>query len=401
MNILALNAGSSSLKFGLYRIATPSAEPLLTGIVEPIGTGKSEIRISKRTQAPVSESIQATTPSHAVEGSIRRILESATSDSQVAIDAVGCRVVHGGAKFVKPARVTVSMLNELRALKELAPLHNPVDVAVIEQVQRSLPETPVFAIFDTSFHHTLPEVAFTYALPFDLSTRYSLRRYGFHGISHAYVSRLLIEHMGRGPEGTRIITCHLGNGASVCALRDGQSVDISMGLTPMEGLVMGTRSGDVDPGLILYLLRATGLTASDVHDLLNHQSGLLGLSGVSGDVRVLEQAAAEGHKRAEVALALFAYRTCKYIGAFAAALEGLDAIAFAGGIGEHSASMRSRICERLHFLGIHIDNGRNGAAIGSRPMKISAANSPVEVWVIPTNEEQEIAQTTYEQIRKP
>ena len=401
MNILALNAGSSSLKFGLYRIATLSAGPLLTGIVEPIGTGKSEIRISQGMQSPISEPIQATTPSQAVESSMRRILESAAGDGQAAIDAVGCRVVHGGAKFVTPARVTASMLNELRALKELAPLHNPVDVAVLEQVQRSLPETPVFAIFDTSFHQTLPEVAFTYALPFELSTRYNLRRYGFHGISHAYVSRLLIEHMGRGPEGTRIITCHLGNGASVCALRDGQSVDISMGLTPMEGLVMGTRSGDVDPGLILYLIRTAGMTASDVHDLLNHQSGLLGLSGVSGDVRVLEKAAEEGHKRAELALALFAYRTCKYIGAFAAALGGLDAIAFAGGIGEHSASMRSRICERLHFLGLHIDNERNGTATGSRPMKISAEDSRVGVWVIPTNEELEIAQTTYEQFRKP
>jgi acetate kinase len=401
VNVLALNAGSSSLKFGLYQIATRSVVPLLSGIVEPIGEAKSEIRISKRTQALISETIQAAAPSQAVEGSSRRILEFAAGEAQTAIDAVGCRVVHGGAKFVKPARVTASMLHELRSLEELASLHNPVDVAVLEQVQRSLPETPVFAIFDTSFHQTLPEAAFTYALPFELSDRYGLRRYGFHGISHAYVSRQLIEHLGRGPKGTRIITCHLGNGASVCALRDGASADISMGLTPMEGLVMGTRSGDVDPGLILYLIRTAGLTASEVHDQLNHQSGLLGLSAVSGDVRALEQAAREGNTRAELALAVFAYRTCKYIGAFAAALGGLDAIAFAGGIGEHSASMRRRICERLLFLGLHIDEERNGAATGSQSMKISADDGPVGVWMIPTNEEREIAQVTYAQFHKP
>jgi acetate kinase len=291
------------------------------------------------------------------------------------------------------------VLDELRALKELAPLHIPADVAVLERVQQSLPETPVTAVFDTAFHQTLPEVARTYALPVELCARYGLRRYGFHGISHAYVSARLIERLRRGANGTKIITCHLGSGASVCAVRDGQSIDTSMGFTPLEGLVMGTRSGDVDPGLVLYLMRTAGMTVSGVDDLLNHQSGLRGLSGLSPDVRNLEQASREGNQNAELALEIFAYRTCKYIGAFAAALEGLDAVAFTGGIGEHSASMRSRICRRLEFFGLQLDDEHNRAANGSAAMQISVEGSVVQGWVIPTDEEREIARSTYEQFR--
>ena len=353
------------------------------------------------TQQPMVQPVDANTPAHAVEQIIRRLPGYVGENTQTptAIGGLGCRVVHGGSRFVKPTRVTASVLDELRALKDLAPLHIPADVAVLEQIQQSLPEIPVIAVFDTAFHQTLPEVARTYALPADLSTQYGLRRYGFHGISHAYVSARLIECLGRGPKGSRIITCHLGSGASVCAVRDGHSIDTSMGLTPMEGLVMGTRSGDVDPGIVLYLIRTAGMTAGEVDDLLNNQSGLRGLSGLSADVRDLEQAALEKDKRAELALEIFAYRTCKYIGAFATALEGLDAVAFTGGIGEHSASMRSRICRRLEFLGLRLDHQRNREATGREATQISVESSEVQAWVIPTDEEREIASSTYDQLR--
>jgi acetate kinase len=407
MNILVLNPGSSSLKFRLYQMpdlsqasaTRDSAAVLVSGIIEPIGAPQAKLTMSAATQKPVSETVEAKTPAQAVEQIIRRLLAYTGENTSAAmtIDAVGCRVVHGGARFVEPTRVTPSVLDELRALGGLAPLHIPVDVAVLEQVKRSLPETPVTAIFDTAFHQTLPPVAYTYALPFELCARYGLRRYGFHGLSYAYVSRQLIEYLGHGAGGTKIVTCHLGNGASVCAVADGQSVDISMGFTPLEGLVMGTRSGDVDPGLILYLIRTAGMTAGEVDSLLNHESGLRGLSGLSADVRDLEQAALEGNKHAELALEIFAYRTRKYIGAFAAALAGLDAVAFTGGIGEHSASMRSRICQGLEFLGLRLEEARNKTANERAAMRISAESSPVQIWVIPTDEEQEIAWSTYEQ----
>jgi acetate kinase len=409
VNILVLNPGSATLKFGLYQMpdlskastTRESAMVLASGIVEPIGAPKSKLTMSVATHKPMIEPVEAKTAAQAVEQIIRRLLAYVGENTQTPtpIGAVGCRVVHGGARLVKPTRVTASVLDELRALKELAPLHIPADIAVLEQVQRSLPETPVIAVFDTAFHQTLPEVARTYALPVELCARYGLHRYGFHGISHAYVSERLIERLGRGAKGTRIITCHLGSGASVCAVRDGQSIDTSMGLTPLEGLVMGTRSGDVDPGLVLYLIRTAGMTASEVDDLLNNQSGLRGLSGLSADVRDLEQAALEKDKRAELALEVFAYRARKYIGAFAAALEGLDGVAFTGGIGEHSASMRSRICRGLGFLGLRLDDELNGAANGRVAMRISEDSGSVQIWVIPTDEERQIAWSAYEQLR--
>lgn len=405
MNILVLNPGSATLKFGVYQIAdrseaSPNADAAVvvaSGTVEPVGALSAELKLIVPGQTPTSEPVEANTPAHAVEQIIRGVhalgKDTATPTT---IDAVGCRVVHGGATLVEPTRVTASVLEQLRAVQPLAPLHVPADIAVLEQVQKSLPGTPVVAVFDTAFHQTLPAVASTYALPVELSARYGLRRYGFHGISHAYVSEQMIQRLGRGANGTRIITCHLGNGASICAVRDGRSIDTSMGLTPMEGLVMGTRSGDVDPGLVLYLIRTAGMTASEVDDLLNHQSGLRGLSGRSADVRELEQTALKNDTRAELALEIFAYRACKYIGAFAAALEGLDAVVFTGGIGEHSNSMRSRICRRLAFLGLRVDEERNRAANG-RALQIGAEGNSVPVWVMPTDEEGAIARSTYEQ----
>jgi acetate kinase len=282
-------------------------------------------------------------------------------------------------------------VSTIRAATPLAPLHNGNAVAGIEAGLKLVPGAAAVAVFDTAFHATMPDVAARYAIPEDLAAKHSLRRYGFHGISHRFVSRALLRFLGRGAQGARLVTCHLGNGASMCAIREGRSVDTSMGLTPMEGLVMGTRSGDVDPGLVLHLMTALKMSAAEVDDLLNHRSGLLGLSGVSGDMREVQKAASSGDRRAETALECFAYRIRKYLGAYAAAMGGLDAIAFTGGIGEHSPDVRRRACQGLEFLGIRIDRSRNDAATGERGERISQADAPVQLWVIPTDEEGEIA----------
>lgn len=366
MNILALNVGSSSLKFRLFQM-TPSAETVLTeGTVERLD--------ANALPAAAQKAIAQCQP--------------------LGIDAVGHRVVQGGALFTQPTHITPKVLDGLHSLRDLDPLHNPTEVALIEAAQQTLPNVPQVAVFDTAFHQTLPEQAWRYAIPRALADRLHLRRYGFHGISHAYVSAHLLHCLGRAPKGTRLIICHLGSGASVCAVRDGKSVDTSMGLTPLEGLVMGTRSGDLDPGLLLYLMQAQGMTAAAVSDLLNHQSGLLGLSGQSSDVRELAQSAQAGDAPAALALDIFAYRACKYIGAYAAALEGVDAVAFTGGIGEHSPDMRSRICRRLAFLGLRLDDTRNTNAPANTPTRISADTATVQAWVIPTDEQRQIARET-------
>jgi len=299
--------------------------------------------------------------------------------AETEVNAVGIRVVHGGSRFETPAIVDDAVLDEIRKLSALAPLHNPLAVKTIEDVRRERKGVPIVAVFDTAFHRTLPDVASTYAIPQDLG----IRRYGFHGISYSYVSKRLNTLNA----GDKLIVAHLGNGASVCAIRGGRSVDTSMGFTPMEGLVMGTRAGDLDPGAILYLLRNGH---GDLDDLLNHQSGLRGISGFSGDVRELE---ASSDPRAQLALDVFAYRAAKYIAGYCAALDGVDAIAFTAGIGEHSASVRQRICERLRFLDVILDDAANRAP-RTDERRISAGR--VGVWVIPTNEELEIARATYQ-----
>jgi acetate kinase len=326
MNILVLNPGSSSMKRATYELprGVPAAEP-----------------------------------------------ES--------IEAVGVRVVHGGAKLITPVRVDDAVIAEIAALAELAPLHNPAALKAIEETRRTHPGVPIVAVFDTSFHQTMPPVASRYAVPSSLA----VRRYGFHGISYSYVSSRVAAR--------RHIVCHLGNGASVCAIQDGRSVDTSMGFTPMEGLMMGTRAGDLDAGILLYLMR-TGKSEQELDDLLNQRSGLLGVSGRSGDVRDLEAAARAGDEAATLALEMFAYRVAKYIGAYAAVLGGLDAVTFTAGIGEHSSFIRSRVCERLAFLGIELDEELNRA---SRTDERRISRGKVDVWVIPTNEEWEIARLTF------
>ncbi len=328
MNVLVLNPGSSTLKFAL------GSE---SGVIEHARMAEATAEVLRRFEGRV--------------------------------DAVGLRVVHGGSRFVQPTIVDDGVLGGIRELSALAPLHNPLAVEVIEELQRTLPKVPIVAVFDTAFHQTMPEVAATYAVPPDLG----VRRYGFHGISYAYIaSRIKVE---------RLIACHLGNGASVCAMRDGRSVDTSMGLTPLEGLVMGTRAGDVDPGVIVDLVRR----GVDVDDLLNHRAGLLGLSGISADVRTLQESS---DPRAQLALEVFAYRVSKYIGAYAAVLGGVDALVFTAGIGEHSAPVRALICSRLTHLGIILSDALNRApAKGERLIG-------GKVWVVPTNEELEIARAT-------
>ena len=337
MTILALNPGSSTLKYAVYRGDELIAGEVLEG--------------------------------HPTAEVLRKVQD---------VEAVGVRVVHGGSRFTEPALIDDAVAAEIAALADLAPLHNPLAVEVINEVRRTLRNVPVVAVFDTAFHKTMPPVAYTYAVPAGIP----VRRYGFHGISYAYIASQL-----RRP---KMIVCHLGNGASVCAMRDGRSVDTSMGFTPMEGLVMGTRGGDLDPGVILYLLRR-GRNEPELDKLLNRQSGMLGISGKSGDMRELEKAAAGGDPRADLALDVFAYRAAKYIGAYAVALDGLDALVFTAGIGEHSAPMRSRICSRLGILGVQLDPALNAAASKTQ-RRISSGR--VEVWVIPTNEELEIARAT-------
>ncbi len=358
MHVLALNPGSATLKFKLYDLA--GGERVLASATVDHVAGETTAR--------------------AAEDVLRRC-------APLGVHVVGCRVVHGGERFSAPTRVTEDVLAGIRDLGRLAPLHNAVAASVLEAAGRLLPGVPVVAVFDTAFHRTLPDVAALYAIPLELGRGRGLHRYGFHGISHAYVAGRLTVLLGRGSERTRLIVCHLGNGASTCAVRDGRSVDTSMGLTPLEGLVMGTRCGDVDAGLVLHLLTSEGLSAERVGQLLNHESGLLGLGG-HADVRELERAARAGDARAGLALDVFAYRVRKYVGAYVAALGGLDALAFTGGIGEHSTLLRGKICQGLGCLGVELDDALNETASAG---EVRIGRGAVEVWVVPTDEEKQVA----------
>ncbi|MBN8550091.1 MAG: acetate/propionate family kinase [Deltaproteobacteria bacterium] len=377
MIVLSLNAGSSSLRFEAFDCSAHGITSLFSG------------ERDKLTSQNAPSNQQALAYSSATE----QILQQAAKQlAPRSIDAIGCRVVHGGERFVEPQRVTSDVINEVRALKKLAPLHNELNASVLESCAKIFPALPMVAVFDTAFHHTLPPEAALYALPLEFSMQHHIRRYGFHGIAHQSVSKTLFSCLKKGPLGTRVITCHLGNGASVCAIRDGISVDTSMGFTPLEGLIMGTRCGDIDAGLILSLLKDGEVSIPELSFLLNHKSGLLGLSGISSDLRELE-AAAPSNPQAAFAIDAFALRVAKYVGAYAAVLGGLDAIAFSGGIGEHSSAMRSRICKKLGFLGIHVSETDNTTP--ALPARISAPDSPVAAWVIPAQENLQIATLTY------
>lgn len=397
MNVLVFNAGSSSFKFQLQAVPDdtaggvaappPHRPPLIKAAVEQLGTAHATLELTHAVGAPHAQAVDDRTHADAAERAIRIC-------QPLGIDAVGHRVVHGGPHHDRPVVLTPGVVRDLHEWARLAPLHNEAALQGIGAAQQQLPDIPAVAVFDTAFHHDLPEVARLYALPHELSEQHHLRRYGFHGTAHRSVSQRLLRCLGRdasSAEGTRLITCHLGSGASVCAVRDGRSVDTSMGLTPLAGLVMGTRCGDIDPGLVLFLIRSLKMSAHQVNDLLNHRSGLRGLSGISGDTRRLEQAQQEGHAAAARALDMFAYRVRQYIGSYAAVLNGVDAIAFSGGIGENSPALRSRICDGLSFLGLTLEHPQNIAATGDGAVRISSDSSRVQVWRIPAHEEHQIA----------
>jgi acetate kinase len=404
MNILVLNVGSSTIKFQLIgtdaeSIAKVTDRRLARGQIERIG-GEAIISLSASGKPPVKTAAQIRNHAAAVE----YIVNWLTSDSSgvpistvAEIEAVGHRVVHGGERFTQSVRVDDTVWRGLEELIDLAPLHNPHNLRGITAARAILgPGVPQVAVFDTAFHHSLPETAYIYALPYQFYRRYKVRRYGFHGTSHRYVAWRYRQLTKKSREETRIITLHLGNGASACAISGGQSMDTSMGFTPLEGLVMGTRSGDLDPAIIDFISAKEGLSTREMDSLLNKQSGLLGVSGLTADMReLLAEHAENGDRRARLAIDLFCYRVRKYIGAYLAAINGADALVFAGGIGENSAEVRSSICSGLEWLGIRLDDAKNAATTGGAEGRIDAEGSRVQLWVIPTDEELLIARDTW------
>ena len=404
MNVLVLNVGSSTLKFELIgtdgtRIDANDDARLAGGAVERIG-GEAVMSLSVGRGSPS----RAVAPLRNLAAAVEYVAAWLVSEevdvgisSLAEIEAVGHRVVHGGEQFTRSQRVDDRVLAALEELVDLAPLHNPHNVAGMRAATRVFGAgVPQVAVFDTAFHTTLPETAYLYGLPYQLYRRYKVRRYGFHGTSHRYVAHRYRQITGRPREGSNLITLHLGNGASACAIRGGDSVDTSMGFTPLEGLVMGTRSGDLDPAILDFITSKEGLTLPQVEVMLNKQSGLLGLSGLTADMRELLQEIAEhDDRRARVAVDVFCYRARKYIGAYLTVLNGADAIVFAGGIGENAVEIRARICADLEWLGIRVDAEANASLSAGREGRFDATGSRVELWVIPTDEELLIARDTW------
>jgi acetate kinase len=395
MRVLVINSGSSSLKFLLAEVVfrpNHEVQPIRGGMIAGIGaTAELELRHEGARQSEGRRTIQR--HGEAIEWMFE-VLKARGLDT---IDAVGHRVVHGGELFRESTRIDSTVLKQLDALSELAPLHNPACLAGIQGVQTVLPTVPMVAVFDTAFHRTLPEVAATYAMSPKLAARHQIRRYGFHGIAHASLAEGYATSAGQSLMGRRLITMQLGNGCSMAAIRDGQSVDTSMGFTPLEGLVMGTRSGDLDPAIVAYLAKSERVSAAQVEQWLNERSGLLGLSDLSRDVRELLAAERLGHRGATLALALFCYRAKKYLGAYLAALGGADAVVFGGGIGEHSPDIRARICEGMEWCGLMLDadaNNKTTALMPGAGVRISGPQSGIAVYVVAADEETFIARET-------
>ncbi|MCM3666048.1 acetate kinase [Mesobacillus subterraneus] len=384
--IIAINAGSSSLKFQLFEM--PSEEVITKGIVERIGLKDSIFTISVN-----GEKIKEVSDIQDHEVAVKILLDKLTSlgiiQSLDEIEGIGHRVVHGGEEFNDSVLITEEVLNKIEELSELAPLHNPANLTGIRAFQQVLPNVPAIAVFDTAFHQTMPENSFLYSLPYEYYKKYGIRKYGFHGTSHKYVSQRAAEMLGRPVEHLRLISCHLGNGASIAAIEGGKSIDTSMGFTPLAGVTMGTRSGNIDPALIPYIMEKTDKNADQVLDVLNKESGMLGVSGFSSDLRDIEEEAEKGNERAELALKVFADRIHKYIGSYAARMCGVDAIIFTAGIGENSTAIRARVLQGLEFMGIYWDPALN--KVRGEEAFISYPHSPVKVMVIPTDEEVMIA----------
>ena len=392
MKVLVINCGSSSLKYQLIDMSNEKA--LAVGLVERIG-------------------IEGSILTQKVEGRDKYIIETPMKDHKVAIglvlnalvdekngviksmdeiSAVGHRVVHGGEKYAKSVVVTEEVMKELEECAKLAPLHNPPNIIGINACKELMPNTPMTAVFDTAFHQTMPEKAYIYPLPYELYENNAIRKYGFHGTSHKYVSSIAAQEMGKDIKDLKIITCHLGNGASVAAVKNGECVDTSMGFTPLEGLAMGTRCGDIDPAIVTFLMTELNMSADEANTVLNKKSGVLGISGVSSDFRDIEGAAAEGNNRAKLALDIFNYRVKQYIGSYAASMGGVDCVVFTAGLGENAIETREEICSGLEFLGIEVDHEKNN--IRGKVKEVSKDGSKVKVFVVPTNEELVIARDT-------
>lgn len=392
MIIFVVNCGSSSIK---YQLLNMNGEQVLAkGLIERIGMEGSVLKHTPTGKYTVD--ISAEIPDHSV--GIQMALDALTNeeygviDSMDEIDAVGHRVVHGGERFTDSVLISDDVLNGIEACAEIAPLHNPPNLYGIKACMRLMYNTPQVAVFDTAFHQTMPKVAYLYGLPYEMYVKYGLRRYGFHGTSHKYVAQQAAEMMGEHMSDLRFITCHLGNGASIAAIKYGKSIDTSMGYTPLEGLVMGTRSGEIDPAIIPFLMEKENMNAQQIDDYLNRRSGILGISGLSSDFRDLESAANRGDERSQLAIDIFAYKVKKYIGGYVAAMGGVDAIIFTAGLGENSPFMRDKICNGLEYLGTRIDPELN--KLRGKQMEISIKRARVKIFVIPTNEELVIARDT-------
>ena len=391
MNILVINCGSSSLKYQLINSETEGV--LAKGLCERIGI---DGMLTYQPEGGEKEKSEIAMPTHTE--AINAVLAALTDEksgvikSLSEVGAVGHRVVHGGEKFTSSCLINDESMKAIEECNDLAPLHNPANLIGIRACQELMPGVPMVAVFDTAFHQTMPDVAYTYGIPYEYYEKYKVRRYGFHGTSHSYVSKRTAEIVGKPYDQMKIIVCHLGNGASISAVNCGKSVDTSMGLTPLEGLVMGTRSGDLDPAIIDFVGKKEGLSLDEMNEVLNKKSGMLGISGVSSDGRDLEAAAETGNKRAQLALDVFDYRVIKYIGAYAAAMNGVDAIAFTAGIGENNIKMRKDVCSSLTYLGVKLDEEKNN--VRGEERIISADDSKVQVLLVPTNEELAIARET-------
>ena len=393
MNILVINCGSSSLKFQL--INAESEEVLAKGLCERIGI---DGRLTYQPAGGEKEISEKAMPTHTE--AIQFVIDALTNEktgvvkSLSEIEAVGHRIVHGGEKFASSVVITEEVKKAVEECNDLAPLHNPANLIGVEACEKLMPGTPMVAVFDTAFHQTMHEKAYMYGLPYEYYEKYKVRRYGFHGTSHSYVSKKAAEVMGKAYDEVKTIVCHLGNGASVSAVLNGKSVDTSMGLTPLEGLVMGTRSGDIDPAIMEFIAQKENLDIEGIMNVLNKKSGVFGLSGgISSDFRDLTGAMAEGDKKAKIALEVFAYRVAKYIGAYAAAMNGVDDIVFTAGIGENVSYVREQVCSYLGYLGVELDPDANEKFRGEQG-EITKPGCKVRVFVIPTNEELAIARET-------
>lgn len=392
MMILVINAGSSSLKYQLLDMTDESV--LAKGNCDRIGIGG---HISHKTADGRAVDMDCDFPSHAQ--AVKKLVEVLTTgsakviDSMSQIDAIGHRVVHGGEEFSSTTLITPEIVDKIDALSELAPVHNHPSAVAIRVCMEEMPGVPMAAVFDTAFHQTMPEKAYMMGLPYEDYEQYHVRKYGFHGTSHRFVSRAVAEAAGKDVKELKIISCHMGNGSSVTAVNKGKCVDTSMGFTPLDGLLMGTRCGSVDPSVVTYLMSKKDFTPAEMSDYMNKKSGLLGVSGISSDNRDVSAAAAEGNHRAKLANEMLVYQTKKLVGAYAAVMNGVDIILFTGGIGENDGATRSGICAGMDYLGVKLDEETN-KGIHGKLTKISAADSKVEVWVVPTNEELLIARDT-------